>query len=69
MDWSKALLAGLLLSAALLLVAAWAWVRVASQGSSLGPPLSVSNVKRAASLSAAAMAALALTILVAARLL
>ena len=69
MEWSKALLAGLLFSAGLLLVAAWAWIRVASQGSSLGPPLSVPNVKRAAGLSAAAMAALALTLLLATRFL
>lgn len=67
MDLSKALVAGLLLSGLLLLIAAWAWVRVANQGSSLGPPLSVPNVKRAAGMSAAAMAVLALTLLIAAR--
>lgn len=69
MDLSKALVPGLLISALLLLIAAWAWIRVANQGSSLGPPLSVPNVKRAAGLSAVAMVVLAMTLLIGARML
>ena len=66
MESTDLLFLGLLLSGGAWLLAAWSWFMGASQKSSMGPPLSVPNVKRAASLTGVALGALGMTLLFAA---